>query len=879
MANQKDFRIKNGLVVEEGAVIAGLTYPTTDGSAGHILVTDGAGNLTFQKNPISEVTSEPMGFVTRTDSTISFNNSTRVFTIAPTSTSYEVWTKGTKRVVSSSLTVTIPNTSGLYYVYFDASGNLQQQTSFFNLETQTPVAYIYWNATQSSASFIADERHGVVMDWRTHEYLHRTHGAQFASGFGASNYTVGGNGSLDSHMQLDLAGGSFYDEDLKIDIVHSNSPSNIWEQDLQGPAKIPMFYLDGAAAEWKVDASTNFPLKQGTSRPQYNNPNSGNWTTTDINENKYGVTFILATNNINNPIIGIIGQDAKDSQGDAEAINFGDLVLTGFPIVEYRPLYKIVYKCSSTMANTPKASLVSIWDMRTITQVVLSAYNATDHGNLSGLGDDDHTQYVHISENRTISADHTFTGDLSLPNTSIGKLKDVDLTTTPPTNGKALIWNSTSNKFVPGESFSLSDFNTAIGNTSINALSDVNTNSTPPTSGQALVWNGTNFVPGDVTADFLGLTDTPNSYSGQANRVIKVNNSANGIEFGDLVSGSQSREVFTSDGATTAYTLSNTYGGQNSILVFVDGVIQYPGSNFTLSGSILTLLGTPALDARIEVFGLTPLTTEVTPGDGTVTAKKLAASAYTRDVFTGNGTLTTFNLTGDVGTELAPFVFVGGILQDPISGYNINVLATPQTITFTEAIPNATEVVVVYGPVNVTGVPSDGTVSFQKMASSVFNYDTFTGTGSQTVFTLSQTALSAKHVLVSVASVLQTPETAYTISGNTLTFSSAPANGAAITARFFVGGTVGVPSDNSVSTIKIQDGAVTTAKLAAAAVTTAKIANSAITTALIADGSITSDKIANGTVIAADILDGTITKAKLNFNPEDDAVALAIALG
>jgi hypothetical protein len=830
VANQKDFRVKNGLVVEEGAVIAGLTYPTTDGSSGHILVTDGSGNLTFQKNPISEVTGEPMGFVAREDSTISFNATTRVFTIAPASTSYEVWTKGTKRVVSTSKTVTITNASGLYYIYFDANGDLQQQSAFFNLETQTPVAYIYWNATQGYASFIADERHGVVMDWRTHEYLHRTRGAQLASGFGASNYIIAGNGSLDSHMQLDLDGGTFYDEDLKITIVHSNTPANIWEQDLQGPAKIPMFYLDGSG-EWKLDAPTNFPLKQGTTRPQYNRLNAGVWDTQDIDDNNYGITWILATNNIQYPIIGIIGQYYSDSEGQAEGRSFGDLLLTGFPVVEYRPLYKIIYRCDTDYTNTPNARLQSIWDLRTIANAASSTYNATDHGNLSGLTDDDHLQYVHISQPRTISANHTFTGDLTLSNTSIGKMKDVDLTTTPPTNGKALIWNSSSSKFVPGESFSLSDFNTAIGNTSINALSDVNTASTPPTNGQALIWNGTNFVPGtvSVTADFLGLTDTPNSFSGQANRLVKVNNSANALEFGDLVAGSQSREVFTSDGATTIYTLSNTYGGQNSVLIFIDGVIQYPGANYTLSGTTLTLLGTPALSARIEVFGLTPVTSEVTPGDGTVTAKKLAASAYTRDIFTGNGSTTTYNLSGDVGTELAPFVFVGGILQDPVSAYSINVLANPQTITFTEAIPNATEVTVVYGPVNVTGVPSDSSITFQKMASSVFAYDTFTGNGTTTAFTLSQSALSAKHVLVSVAAVLQTPETAYTISGTTLTFSSAPANGAAITARFFVGGTVGVPSDNSVSTIKIQDGAV--------------------------------------------------TKAKLAFNPEDDAVALAIALG
>jgi len=169
VANQKDFRVKNGLVVEEGAVIAGLSYPTTDGSAGHILTTDGSGNLTFQLNPISAAMGEPMGFVARTDSTISFTDGTRTFTIAPVSTSYEVWTKGVKRTKTTSTSVVIPNTTGLYYIYFDASGNLQQQSSFFNLQEQTPVAYIYWNATVGSAPFVADERHGVVMDWRTHE--------------------------------------------------------------------------------------------------------------------------------------------------------------------------------------------------------------------------------------------------------------------------------------------------------------------------------------------------------------------------------------------------------------------------------------------------------------------------------------------------------------------------------------------------------------------------------------------------------------------------------------------------------------------------------------------------------------------------------------
>ena len=58
MATNKNFRIKQGIDVAQGGVFGGtltatgltaanLIYPTSDGSAGHVLTTDGSGNLTF----------------------------------------------------------------------------------------------------------------------------------------------------------------------------------------------------------------------------------------------------------------------------------------------------------------------------------------------------------------------------------------------------------------------------------------------------------------------------------------------------------------------------------------------------------------------------------------------------------------------------------------------------------------------------------------------------------------------------------------------------------------------------------------------------------------------------------------------------------------
>ena len=333
-----------------------------------------------------------------------------------------------------------------------------------------------------------------------------------------------------------------------------------------------------------------------------------------------------------------------------------------------------------------------------------------------------------------------------------------------------------------------------------------------------------------ISTNFLGLADvTPSTFRGQGGKVVQVNAAGNALEFGGVTLGQSSRDSNTGDGTTTAFTLTSTYAGTNDILVFVDGVIQYPGTHFSLSGTTLTFTTAPVSGARIETYGTSPLTSVNIPGDGTVTAAKLAPSAYTRDIFTGNGSTAAYNLTGDAGSPLAPWVYVGGVLQDPSTHYTIDTSVSPQTITFTSNLPNGTEAVVVYGPVSVTGVPSDGSIGFSKFNSSVFKSDTFTGDGSTVAYTLTESVLDGKHLLVTVAGVLQTPVSAYSATGTTLTFTAAPGNGASIVVRYYVGTTAVVPEDNSVTSIKI--------------------------------------------------VDGSITKTDLAFNPEDDAVALSIALG
>jgi hypothetical protein len=80
---------------------------------------------------------------------------------------------------------------------------------------------------------------------------------------------------------------------------------------------------------------------------------------------------------------------------------------------------------------------------------------------------------------------------------SIDDLTDVDTTTTAPTSGQTIVWDGA--KFVPGDSFSQSDFNTAFASKNINDLNDVDT--TGITNGQVLVYDSANtkFIAGTVS--------------------------------------------------------------------------------------------------------------------------------------------------------------------------------------------------------------------------------------------------------------------------------------------------------------------------------------------------------------------------------------------
>jgi hypothetical protein len=255
-----------------------------------------------------------------------------------------------------------------------------------------------------------------------------------------------------------------------------------------------------------------------------------------------------------------------------------------------------------------------------------------------------------------------------------------------------------------------------------------------------------------------------------------------GASIENRVSAQFLKEDFTGDGSATTFTLTNEVPGGSSqnVMVVVNDVIQEPDVAYTItddasnSPKIISFTGTPASGDSIYVIhrGLTSIFHK--PATGSVGANELDTTlkTFTTDTFTGDGSDTTFTLTEVPANSTQIMVFVDGILQKSSTNYSVN--TTTGVLTFTSAPDNSAEIEVKHLGIRTTA----------RRALSMF-LDNFTGNGSATAFTLSNSA-SVNDVFVFYNGVAMKPTTDYGISGATLTFTFAPVNNSQIMARYFV---------------------------------------------------------------------------------------------
>lgn len=352
----------------------------------------------WRPTDVASITQEPTGFLNRTTSTLSFDDSSRTFSISPVGGGwFDIYQRGVPYRFSSTKSIAISNVEGLHYIYFNNGTLYSTQTFDIGLiKTFTFVATVQWDTSNSKHIMLGDERHGLVMDGDTHAYLHTAIGARYISGLSADNFTLGGDGSLDSQAQISISNGTINDEDITINITHSATPTQGFQQVLSPIAKIPVYYRDGAAGNWRKVNSNNFPVKAGTSRIQFNTYSGSTWSTIDAtSDNKFIAMWVFATNNQEEPIVAIMGQLESASLADAQANNLYQSISFGnLPSLEMKVLYRLIYETSSTYTNSIKASLADVTDLRRAVDVSLGTYAPGDHGLLTGLQDQDHPDYA-----------------------------------------------------------------------------------------------------------------------------------------------------------------------------------------------------------------------------------------------------------------------------------------------------------------------------------------------------------------------------------------------------------------------------------------------------------------------------------------------------
>jgi len=130
--------------------------------------------------------------------------------------------------------------------------------------------------------------------------------------------------------------------------------------------------------------------------------------------------------------------------------------------------------------------------------------------------------------------------------------------------------------------------------------------------------------------------------------------------------------VFTADGVGNTYTMGAFAANANNIIVTIDGVILTPGTEYSTSGTTLTILYVPANGSKVETRTITG------GGDGGT-----ASLGFVRSSFVGDGSNVNFTLSSTPVDEDNCLVFVDRVLQRN-SEYNVST----STLQFVSAPDN-----------------------------------------------------------------------------------------------------------------------------------------------------------------------------------------------
>ena len=274
--------------------------------------------------------------------TVTYDASAHTCTVAPQSgqSSFYFYVGGKKFTKTTAQIVDWGTASGTYYFYFDSSGDLCSAEHSLITETSFVSNAIcglcYYNNAEGTVWGAPDEMHSVVMDASTHFRLHMCDGYKYSSGGEITGLVDAGA------TYTGISEGVHFDEDIVITT----------------PAQTALYwmYRDGIDGAWKLSSSADTNVTyMGASYAYWNEYTGGAWQLTEsTSSTDYIITYLLATNFTEIPLVKLVGQQVYPSRSDARKAlknNLHTLKLEGFPSTECEFQFAWISKRNGTLED------------------------------------------------------------------------------------------------------------------------------------------------------------------------------------------------------------------------------------------------------------------------------------------------------------------------------------------------------------------------------------------------------------------------------------------------------------------------------------------------------------------------------------------------
>ena len=693
-------------------VVAGLTYPTSDGTNGQAIVTDGSGNLSFstisgggggtvteafknilvsgQSNIVADSATDSLTFSAGSNITLTTNASTDTITIAASGGEVTVQEEG------SSLS-TAATTLNFVGAGVTASGSGATKTitvpqqDLFSTVAVSGQSNIVADSATDTLTFAAGSGISLTTDASTDTVTITNSGTSSAASdtlkrfvYTTSSSTTAFTGSDDNSQSLSYTAGAVQVylngvlQKLTTDYAETNSTTITFVN------AVPSGNVVEIVAFYRTIGTGNSVVNQFT----------GDGSTTAF-------TVTTAPVSENNLLVYI---DGVYQQKTDYAVSGTTLTMDTAPASG-----AIIETVCSVGAITSQADLTLTGTLTGVNADLSGTLNVEGHVSLDGSANElrfyEGSNYVGF-EAPALSANQ------------IWVLPDAD-----GSSGHALKTDGSGNLSWGTAGGNAFDKIAVSGQTNIEADSTTDTLTFAAGTGITLTT-----TPGTDTLTITNSATGDNAFgtiavSGQSNVAADSTNDTLTLEAGSgitlttdasndkvtIAGGSGSvftTDLFTASGsgsALLAYTLSKAPSSEDELICIIEGVYKNKNS-YALSGTTLTFDSGIVSGQEIVVHHI---------GAGVV------GQSPTIDTFTGDGSTTAYTLSFAPPNENFLQVYWNGVYQHH-SEYSVS----GTTLTFTAAAPNSAAIEVHIPTVNGIGTPSDATVTPAKLSTGGPSWDT-----------------------------------------------------------------------------------------------------------------------------------------------------------